>query len=375
MFASAQHPRISSKAPLVFYTNTRVSYLYASEWLTVPPEVGRALALMPLPALSNSKLLLAVKLFGAAIIVLIGLRQLRGTSADPFKSFGLSSPPVEIPPKIWQTWHTPAALLADEDRTRVASWHKANPGYRYELITDETADGFVRHHYAQDALLRDTFLGLNDTILKADFLRYLIILAEGGVYADLDVECYQSIDTWLPFELQEKAGVIVGIEADRKPVENDIKLYSDYRVHIWGINNWTFLAKRGHPFMRLVAETVARNLQALAKEQDRELSGIELSYKQVIDTTGPQAFTAAFLKYASQITGKPFTPADATMLDKPKMVGDIVVLPIRAMSRTEADRVDGDGARSKDWLPVLFHWSVGSWKGTHFVKSESESGN
>jgi mannosyltransferase OCH1-like enzyme len=325
---------------------------------------------MPLPVLSNNKLLLAAKLFGAAIIVFIGIRQLRGTSLDLVSSFRSVPSPSGIPRKIWQTWHTPAALLADGDRSRVGSWHRVNPGYRYELITDEAAESFVRHHFAQDALLRKTFLGLNDTILKADFLRYLIVLAEGGVYADLDVECYQSIDTWLPLKLQEKAGGIVGIEADRKPVENDIKLYSDYRDHIWGINNWAFLAKRGHPFMRLVAETVARNLQAVAKEQDRELSGIELSYKQVIDTTGPGAFSAAFLEYASRITGTAFKPADAMMLEEPKMVGDIVVLPIRAMSTAEADRPDGDGARSKDWLSVLFHWSVGSWKGTHFVKPE-----
>lgn len=330
---------------------------------------------MPSPALSNNKLLLAAKLFGVTIIILIGIRQLRGTSLDPLSNLRLSSPPERIPQKIWQTWHTPAALLADEDRSRVGSWHKLNPGYRYELITDQAAKDFVGHHFAQNALLQETFLGLNDTILKADFLRYLIILAEGGVYADLDVECYQSIDTWLPLELRGKAGVIVGIEADRKPVENDVKLYSDYRDHIWGINNWTFLAKRGHPFMRLVAETVAKNLRAVAKEQKCDLSSVELSYKQVIDTTGPRAFTAAFLEYASRITGTAFTPADAMMLEEPKLIGDIVVLPIRAMSTAEADRGDGDGARSKDSLPVLFHWSVGSWKVTHFVKSEPSSGN
>lgn len=329
---------------------------------------------MPLPALSNNKLVLAAKLFGLAIIILIGIRQLRDTSLDPFSNLRQSLPPEGIPRKIWQTWHTPAALLAEEDRSRVASWYALNPGYRYELITDDTADGFVRHHFAQDALLRETFLGLNDTILKADFLRYLIILAEGGTYADLDVECYQSIDIWLPVDLRGKGGVIIGIEADRKPVENDIKLYSDYREHIWGINNWTFLAKRGHPFMRLVAETVARNLRAVAKDQKRDLASIELSYKQVIDTTGPQAFTAAFLEYASRIMGNPFTPADAMMLEEPKLVDDIVILPIRAMSTVEADRADGDGARSKKWPAILFHWSVGSWKGTHFVTPKPSSG-
>ena len=285
---------------------------------------------------------------------------------------GQSSTSADIPKKIWQTWHTPAALLADEDKGRVRSWLEKNPDYRYELVTDTEAEGFVRHQFADNELLRNTFLGLNDTILKADFLRYLVIFAEGGLYADIDVECYKSIQSWLPDELWNNAGVIVGIEADRKPVPNDVKLYSDHRDHIFAINNWSFMAARRHPFMRLIAENVARNLLAIAKEQNRTLSGIKLSYKQVIESTGPRAFTAAFLEYSSKAMGTEITSADATMLEKPKIFGDLVVLPIRAMSTAEADRASGDGARSKNWPAVLFHWSVGSWKTTHFITPESK---
>lgn len=61
--------------------------------------------------------------------------------------------------------------------------------------------------------------------------------------------------------------MIVGIEADRKPVENDVELYYDYREYIWGITNWTFIAKRRYPFMRFVAETVAMNLVKVAEKQ------------------------------------------------------------------------------------------------------------
>ena len=326
---------------------------------------------MPSP-IWNSRLLFIAKVLGVAFVLYVGIRQLRGASPSFWSSPPSSSSLGGIPRKVWQTWHTPAALLADEDKARVRSWLEKNPEYRYELVTDKAAESFVRHHFSGDALLRDTFLGLNDTILKADFLRYLIILAEGGIYADIDVECYRGIETWLPPGLRAKAGVVVGIEADRKPVENDIKLYSDYRDHIWSINNWTFMSKRGHPFMRLVAESVARNLLALAKDQNRTLSSIDLSYKQVIDSTGPRAFTAAFLEYASQMTGTEITYADATMLEEPKLIDDIVILPIRAMSTAEADRADGDGARSKAWPAVLFHWSVGSWKGTHFITPGSK---
>ena len=70
------------------------------------------------------------------------------------------------------------------------------------------------------------------------------------------------------------------------------------------------------------------------------------------------------------VAGRRITGEDASMLEEPKAFGDVVVLPIRAMSTAEADRADGDGARSRAWPAVLFHWSVGSWKGSHAVQLE-----
>ena len=189
------------------------------------------------------------------------------------------------------------------------------------------------------------------------------------MYADLDVECHEPIDTWTPVALQGKPGVIIGIEADRKPVENDAKLYYDHREHIWGITNWTFTSKRGHPFMRFVAERVAKNLREVAQKQEWTLSTMELSYKEVIDATGPRAFSEAFLAYASRVTGTDVTYADATMLEEPKMIDDILILPIRAMSIAEADRTV-EGAHSPSWPAVIYHWSAGTWKKTHFQKPE-----
>ena len=278
-----------------------------------------------------------------------------------------------IPQKIWQTWHTPAALLASEDQDRVRTWLDQSPHHRYELITDRGAESYVRHHFADDTLIRDVFLNLTDAILRADFLRYLLLLAEGGVYADLDVECREPIDGWIPSDFQDKVGVVLGIEADRKPVENDARLYYDHRPWIWGITNWTLMAKRGHPFLRFVAESVASNLLEMARKQGKSISTMDLSYKEVIDATGPRAFTETFLAYASRITKREVTYRDATMLEQPKLIGDILLLPIRAFSASEASREDVEGAHSLEWPSLVYHWSVGTWKKTHLQKPESET--
>ena len=279
----------------------------------------------------------------------------------------------EIPKKVWQTWHTSAILLGDEEKERARSWQEKNPHYQYELLTDHGAESYVRRNFADNPLIRDTFLNLTDKILRADFMRYLVLAAEGGVYADLDVVCQEPIDTWIPPAFQGKTGVVIGVENDRLPVQNDADLYYDYRKYIWGINNWTFMCKAGHPFMRFVAEAVARNLLEMARKQYRTLGTMKLSYKEVIDSTGPRAFTDALFAYASRVTGKKFTHKDATMLEEPKLIDDILILPIRAMSTAEAERDEVEGAHSRDWPAVVFHWSVGSWKGNHQQRPEDKA--
>ena len=295
------------------------------------------------------------------------------TFSNAFSSKSSDLGSQEIPKKVWQTWHTSAILLGDEEKERARSWQEKNPHYQYELLTDHGAESYVRRNFADNPLIRDTFLNLTDRILRADFMRYLVLAAEGGVYADLDVVCQEPIDTWIPPAFQGKTGAVIGVENDRLPVQNDADLYYDYRKYIWGINNWTFMCKAGHPFMRFVAESVARNLLEMARKQYRTLGTMKLSYKEVIDSTGPRAFTDALFAYASRVTGKKFTHKDATMLEEPKLIDDILILPIRAMSTAEAERDEVEGAHSKDWPAVVFHWSVGSWKDNHQQRPEDKA--
>lgn len=332
---------------------------------------------MNVPTMLRGRLPFFFKFVALFAVVAFFIDQFAPTDTSPFQSIShvISSKSAyavgqEIPKKVWQTWHTPAILLGEEERERARTWQEKNPHYQYELLTDHGAESYVRRHFADDPLIRDTFLNLTDKILRADFMRYLVLAAEGGVYADLDVTCQEPIDTWIPPAFQGKAGVVIGVENDRLPVKNDADLYYDYRKYIWGINNWTFMCKAGHPFMRFVAQSVARNLREMARKQYRTLGTMKLSYKEVIDSTGPRAFTDALFAYASRASGKKFTHKDATMLEEPKLIDDILVLPIRAMSTAEAERDDAEGAHSKDWPAVVFHWSVGSWKNDHQQRPE-----
>lgn len=94
-----------------------------------------------------------------------------------------------IPRKIWQTWKVGPLGFEQRDSDSAKTWPAKNPTYRYEVLTDDNALQYLEWHYGDHALNRPDFIELyrelNITIIKADLLRYLVMYAEGGVYADV----------------------------------------------------------------------------------------------------------------------------------------------------------------------------------------------
>lgn len=101
-----------------------------------------------------------------------------------------------FPSKIWQSWKDDSEDPTDRTVGFPRQWRVVNPDWRYERITDANNDAYVRDHF--DTPIPDVFTALQDPILKADFLRYLILLREGGVWADIDVYPHQPISQWVP---------------------------------------------------------------------------------------------------------------------------------------------------------------------------------
>lgn len=97
-----------------------------------------------------------------------------------------------IPRKIWQTWKVGPLGFEQRDSDSAKTWPEKNPTYRYEVLTDDNALEYLEDHYGPQKLNRPDFIDLyrdlNITIIKADLLRYLVMYAEGGVYADVSVK-------------------------------------------------------------------------------------------------------------------------------------------------------------------------------------------
>lgn len=99
----------------------------------------------------------------------------------------ISTPSHQFPRKIWQTSKNGPAGLDSEDRHPIQSWVKINQKHRYEILTAHTAESYVRDTFSHRQDIVETFTDLQDPILRADLIRYLVLLGDGGVYSDIDV--------------------------------------------------------------------------------------------------------------------------------------------------------------------------------------------
>lgn len=133
----------------------------------------------------------------------------------------------------------------------------------------------------------EAYFSLPIPVLKADFFRYLILFARGGIYADIDTEALRPAHAWLPeTSPANTVGLIVGIEAD--PTREDWAIWYARRVQFC---QWVMRAKVGHPVLR---ETIARITEMTLKRKEEGLLSIEgMKSLSIIEWTGPAVWTDA----------------------------------------------------------------------------------
>ena len=253
------------------------------------------------------------------------------------------------------------AALDDEDRQHVMTWSDLNPEYRHEVLTDEMMDDYVKDHFhLSHPDVEEIYFDVKDYILRSDMIRYLLLLADGGVYNDLDVGCEKPINTWVPAQYKENAGVVLGVEVDNKfgPDGRTFQGGQD----LFQLVNWTIMSKPNQPFMWFLVTRVMDNIKRLAASLNQPISKIEYSIQDVLDVTGPAALTRAFFDYASDITDSNVTYHNFTKMTKPRLIGEVVILPIHAFGA--GHQVEWAGWK-QDGSELIHHYFAGSWKTDH----------
>lgn len=253
-----------------------------------------------------------------------------------------------VPRKIW--YKLGPNGLSDDNRGWIDSCARANPGYRVEYMTDASGDAYVRAKYADRRDVVDSYLGLTVPILKADFLRYLILYAEGGIWSDLDVSCEgEPIDEWVPAALRRNASVVVGWEFDEGWPGSITRQFE----------TWTILSKPRSPHMLQVIDDIVAGIRAATAEHQVAIGDLHLGLVgDVVDFTGPRRFTTAIFKSLKATLGGPVDENAIANLYQPKLVGDVLIMP----GYTFANGSNTYADRSRLGPTLVTHHYAGSWK-------------
>jgi len=265
----------------------------------------------------------------------------------------------KFPAYIWQTWkYTPAsAQFLDKFRITEASWTEKHQSFVHEVITDQVALHLIRHLYGAVPDVLEAYESMPLPILKADFFRYLILLARGGIYADIDTLALKPATDWISDAFRvDGVGLVIGIEAD--PDRPDWAEWYSRRIQFC---QWTIQSKPDHPILQSIVDKITT--ETLKRKKANKLVA---DHDNVVEFTGPAVWTDAIFEYfndpeyfdMSESQGN-ITFLNFTGMTESKKVGDVVVLPITSFSPGIGH--SGSGT-TDDPMAFVKHEFEGSWK-------------
>jgi alpha 1,6-mannosyltransferase len=240
----------------------------------------------------------------------------------------------KFPAYIWQTWKaTPESGDFDDSfRPFEASWTEKHPGFVHQVVTDAAAVTLIRYLYASIPEVQEAYNALPVPVLKADFFRYLILLARGGIYSDIDTTALKSATDWIPANFPRSSiGLVIGIEAD--PDREDWAQWYSRRIQFC---QWTIEAKPGHPVLRDIVASITEDILRMKKLGILRENKMD---KSIVEFTGPAIWTDTIMSYFNspdnfdmKDSQQNISWLDFTGMEKAKKVGDVVVLPITSFS-------------------------------------------
>lgn len=265
----------------------------------------------------------------------------------PYTSVRPSRPVYDFPKKIWQNWKDNSETPNDKFAGFPHRWRSLNPTHRYERMTDHNMVAYVQDHFSSDISM--LFTNVTHPTMRTDFLKYLVMLADGGIWSDIVVNPLQPTDRWIPDEYRVFANIVIGIERDRQKG----RIWPDVPYSVQ-FAQYVMLAKPGHPAMANLVSQVADNLGMFLQS---DVSRISVPSAEVRYLTGPVAFTRAFMDYISEVTGVVHTGDELSNLQEPRLIGDVLVLPQSAFGWLEHKQSLAKG----DSTMLVDHQYIDSW--------------
>ncbi|RDL31390.1 uncharacterized protein BP5553_09599 [Venustampulla echinocandica] len=273
-------------------------------------------------------------------------------SLDSWKRVGMETVPgraplaIGIPEKIW--YKLGPKGLNDQSQQWIDTCLKKNPTYKSEFMTDLSGDAYVKKNFAFRPDIVENYLALPIPILKADFLRYLLLLAEGGIWNDLDVSCEEvPIRDWIPAQYKGNASVVVGLEFDFGWGHNFVRQFT----------SWTLMAKPASPHILMVVDDILEGLREATSRRNVTVAELTLDMiGDVVDFTGPRRLTRSILKSLELTLKDKVDDKNISLLLEPKLIGDVLVLPGYSFASSS------NRYKEKMGPALVTHHYAGTWK-------------
>lgn len=168
--------------------------------------------------------------------------------------------PSKVLHQIW--WQGKSDLPAHFEPLR-ASWAEHHPTWQHKLWDAESITALVNSEaYSWFA---PTFHALPSKIQQVDAARYVILHAEGGVYADLDVEAFQPLDEVL--DAAETRSSLIFFE---EPATH-------WTAHDTVLSNGLLASPKSHPLLRRLLERGVRPVAEVFKSGGSHMLQAELA--------------------------------------------------------------------------------------------------
>lgn len=267
-----------------------------------------------------------------------------------------ASPLPHIPKKIWQISLpslTPEIITPES----ITSFITHSPSHSYTALDDAGANALLTHIAASNptkyADVHTLYHALPRMVMRADFLRYLVLASEGGVYSDADTVMVQGLAHWVPEQWKNRTQLVVGIEADAGRKPGKMVPGTRYRVQFC---QWTMAGAEGHPVFWRMVDRILGFVRAHEEDGWENVSNLD-----VLEVGGPVGWSEIVYGYLSEVMGQEVNWVNLTGLREPRMFGDVLVLPIDGFAtgvwHSWASKVGGN----KEGTMVL-HSFKGSWK-------------
>jgi mannosyltransferase OCH1-like enzyme len=300
------------------------------------------------------------------VIFLFVMHFMHNTTVDSHR--GAPPPPPKLPghtfpQKIWQTWKIDPLDFEERDSIVARTWIDKNPAMRYEVLTDANEMNYIEEKFGPNGFDRpdiiEFYRAVNLPIIKADMLRYMIMYADGGVYADIDVEALKPFHRFFPPQYNEEDyDIVVGVEID-EPSWKDHPILGGKSKSFC---QWTLISRPEQPVFLKLVENIMVWFSDVARKEGVGISEVELDFDQVISGTGPSAFTEAMI---ADINSRGYFANWDTFhdMDESKIVGRILVHDVEAFAAGQGHSNSGNH-ESRGAL-IKHHYHASNWPSRH----------